>query len=341
MKRRYSGGYNLRSKRPKTGFYSNIAKAIGTAANVWSNYRGGRTQLITTPVRKYTTSGSGVTSQYDKKTIYYKKRMPRYKRRRWVSFVKKVRSAVMKDLGTRTIIRNNQLTGSIADDTQNILACSVYGADGLTATTNQCGHGDLREIFTNEATLVATSKALFGSAVLDITMTNQSTLVNAATYPSENTSLEIDVYELMYRKKADATWIGQLLLFGANNTDKINSANPEITIGTRGATPFDLPDALALGGVNILKKTKYFLSAGQCATYQFRDPRNRTIQKDVIDDADSNYILPYVTKTFLIVYRGVPTGNPTQVLKTLQVGVTRKYMYKVQSREGDWDNVLP
>lgn len=283
------------------------------------------------------TSGVGVTSQYDKKVSYYKKSAPRWKKRAYGRFARKVRSVFLKDVGTKTIIRNAQLTRTWATGDQDYVAVSIYGTDGLATTTQMAGHDDLKQIFDNDTTTKPTSKFLFGSAVCDITFTNLSTITDGT---NQNTGMEIDIYEMVYGRQPDCTNPVALFNDAATNTDAINGLNPQINLTVRGATPFDLPDALSRGKVKILKKTKYFLAAGQCATYQFRDPKNRSFKKDVVDTSDNNYVLPWVTRTLFFVAKGIPTGDATKVLKALQVGCTRKYMYKVIEDNDDADNVL-
>jgi len=329
-KRSYNNYGSNKRYRPSSGGFLTNALPFAISA--------GRMLLGGSKYKKKTSSGQGVTSQYDRKVIYSKKRMPRRQRRTWARFVRKVRAVNLKDLGTRTIIRNNQLTATIPNDNQEILVATLYGRDGSTPTTSQCGHNDIAAIFGNDPTVSPTGKLLFGSAIMDITFTNTSSFLDDS---NQNRSIEVDVYELMFTKNSDAASVQALITRGDTNTTTINGINPSINILNRGVTPWEIPDALSIGGIRILKKTKYFLSYGQCATYQMRDARNRVFKKSDIDEADNNFALPYVTRSLLFIYKGVPTADATKVLKTLQVGVTRKYMYKQTESEGDLDNIIP
>lgn len=320
-------------KRPKF----NVSNNYGTGTRLNYGYK--------TPYRvnfkfKYApvTGGAGVTSQYDKKTIYRKKTMPRRKRRAWVKYVRKVNAVLMKDYGTKTVLRNSQLTRSWADDTQDFFGGALFGKDGAIDTTGRFGLDDLRQIFNNDPDLAQpTSRASFISGVLDLTFTNMSRVTGDA---NNNPGMEIDIYELKFTKSVDGDTMGVLLSTAASNTDAINGLVGQITMNNRGATPFDLPDFCAQG-VKILKKTKFFLSPGQVATYQYRDPKNYVVRKDRVDDGDNNFVLPYKTHGILFVSKGVPTADPTAVLKSLQVGATRKYAYKVLQKNADSDNVIP
>lgn len=328
LKRKYSGAYSNSNKR-RVGTFGNVLNAA---------YRLGRLYYNSRTKTKYNYGGQGITSQYDKKTVYRKKTMPRKKKRRWVGFVKKVNAVLLKDVGTKTIIRNTQLTRTWADDQQIVSAAILFGKDGGPDTSTSCGHDDLKQIFANDNELIdATAKAHFISGVMDLTFTNMSEVEEG----NNNSGMEVDIYELIFMKHADApTLVGGMIGTASTNTGPINPAIGQITINTRGATPFDLPDFLAQG-VSVLKKTKFFLGRGQVATYQYRDPKNFQIRRDRVDDADENFILPYKTRGILIVSKGIPTGDATKVLKVLQVGVTRKYGYKVIGTNTDTDNVLP
>lgn len=303
------------------------AVAAGSAA--YRYFSGGR--------KGGTTSGQGVTNQYDRKTVYYKKSMPRRKKRQWKKFVSKVNATLLKSYGTRTIVRNSQITYTDATDNQGRFAVCLYGKDGSDSGTS-VGFGDLKDIFNNDPLLAnPTAKALFASAILDLTITNNSTVTDES---NNNTTVEMDIYEWTMSKKADANNLITVFNNGAANTSPINGANPQLTLSVRGTTPFDLPDALAQG-VKILKKTKYLLSSRQCMTYQMRMARNKQFRKDVVDDGDDNFAIPWITRGLLIIVKGVPTGTPTSVLKSIQIGVTRKYCYKHLQANDDVDNLLP
>lgn len=317
-----------RGIRRPTGWRKYAMSAVNTGIALYNRYGGG--------YKAKTSSGGGVTSQYDKMTVYRKKRMPRRKRRAWGKFVKKVRAALMKEVGTKTIVRNNALTGLWTADTQKAFSVTVYGSDGSLPSTTECGQDDLKSIFNNDGELFQeTSKAKFGSAVVDITMANASTVVGGPG----NSGLEIDIYDIVYRKEIDAPTLLTLLSSANTNTTLINGSGTGLSLALRGVTPFDLPDASSRG-MKILKKKKYFLGSGEVATYQLRDARNRTFRRDVIDNSDDNYILPGSTRTLLIIAKGVPTGDPSIVNKLLNIGCTRKYMYKTIQANYDADQYL-
>lgn len=334
LKRRYSGpSYYPRKRmlntRPGVGFFGNLGAGVAGLASMYMGRKGGY---------KNSKSGQGITSQYDKTTIYRKKNMSRRKKKVWKQFTRKVRASLMKDVGTRTILRNSSLTALWSTSDQDVKVATLYGKDGNTASAWQCGHSDLREIFANDPLLSkSTDRALFGSAVLDITFTNMSTDVSQNGI--NNTGMEIDIYDIIYRSATDAADLNSMLTDAALNTETINGGPNEISIATRGATPWELPDCLARG-VKILSKKKYFLSKGQVATYQLRDSKNRIFRADIVNDGDNNFVAKGATRSLLIISKGVPTPDPSTVNKQIVIGATRKYSYKIVEQNNDADQLL-
>lgn len=299
---------------------------------IWNGY----SPTTTTTTKNEETSGVGVTSQYDKKTTYAKSTMPRWKRRSWKKIIKKTQAVLLKSLGTKTIVRNTGFTIFPAYQ-QTFCVANLYGACG-TDTSIDVGNSDLRDIFSNDLSLnLATAKAQFFSAVLDITLQNSS--VDAPASTGNKGVLETDIYEYMIVKQFDAANLSASITIAQGNTSTIGSASA-LTMTQRGVTPFDLPDLLARG-VKIIKKTKYMMSPGQTATYQLRLPQNVEIRNDNIKDLDANFGRPYQTRGVLIVTKIVPQNpSETQAVPSLSVGVTRKYGYKIMEDSIDSDGYL-
>lgn len=340
-KRRLAFGYGpvVRYVRRRTGGYASSNRSFmgyGMRSNVNMSLPYSATL---TNNRQRVTSGTGVTTQYDRKTVYRKKYMPKRKKKAWKRFVKKVGASLMKAIGTKTVVLNDALEQTIVGNTQSWVSIAIYGKNGANSTTTSCGMIDLDVIFRNDAELVNsyTSRAQFFSAVLDITIANNSYYTDGVT-TNDNLSIEVDVYEVVFKKDGiDANRLSELVNQAQSNTPLINTGVPEIALVNRGVTPWDLPDMLSRG-VSIVKKTKYMLSKGQVATYQFRDPRNMQFRTDNIIDSDSNFAIKGKTRGFFVVFKGVPTMQPAAVTKKMSVGVTRKYGYKVIKNNTDADN---
>lgn len=315
-----------------------------------------RNRLFTqTRTKKSTRSGNGVTSQHDARWVYRKKSMPRRKKKVWRSFVKKVHAVAEKDNGTRTIVFNKfvQFTNS----TSNRQAFGTVCLYGMRSDSNTL-YDDVYNMvsFENAAsptdalgvTVWNSTKWLFQSGVLDLTLNNQSTYYNGSTY-SLSGVMEIDVYEIMCKKDSGLysnrfVSLDDVFSYysGTSYTPIIGNAVSlllsQLTMASRGATPFDFPQALSHVGIKILNKKKYFVSAGNSITYQYRDPRRHVIKRsEALENAGFNE--PGVTRCLLVIGKlapGLTIGTTTGTYQeVINVGVTRKYMYKIEGVNED------
>lgn len=295
---------------------------------------------------KRMSAGQGVTSQYDRRLIYRKRTMPRYKKRSWRRFKNKVLAVSTKSLGSNTIVRNHLTQSEIGltpanSQSQNIVQCALYPVRSVNDDMN-----DVNEIM-SDSRFNNSSKAIFCSGVLDITMRFQSLLFNVTPPgPTGNPNLgaEVDVYEMSWNgPSGQAGEAGDLInafQLAATDTATIPSHTNALTPFSRGWTPFDSNAALSQHKIKIWKKTKFFLSAEQTATYQVRDPRTHYFSKDAIPSATSaNW--QGVTKWVFIVWKVLPGYNyvaaPNNDVARLNVGFTRKYMYKINQDSTDYD----
>lgn len=331
-KRKWNGPIGSSKRMRPTYGVSGLART----AIPWAVAAGQKLYGLYSGTKNKTTSGTGVTSQYDRKMVYRRKQMPRRKKVRWVKFVKRVRSALLKELGTKTVIRNSQMTFTDLTNNQGLYTVSLFGKDG-SDTGGSVGNADLKDIITNDPDLaLPTDRAKFSSGILDVTFTNNSSNEDISY---QNTTVELDVYEVVWTKKVDSNRVNTVYYNAGANTGPINTAGTSLAITDRGVTPFEFPEASALGA-KIMKKTKYLLSQGQVATYQMRIPKNYNFRRDFIDDTDDNFAIPWVTRSLLFIVKGVPTGDATKVLKSVQIGATRKYSYKVMKGSSDADQLL-
>lgn len=294
-------------------------------------------------------TGQGVTEQHDARTIYRKKTMPYRKKRKWKRFVRQVHYVAEKDMGTQTFLFNKVFSGEDTNGDQIVMDVSLYGMK-----SQNTAHNDLftmqGSFNTGNPTAVAgetvdeTTKLMYQSAVLDLTIRNGSVTADGTGFPlAANAVMEVDIYELISSKYWNTFRTGsstdqvhgivQLFSEMAIDSKNINGTGTGITLPSRGATPFDLPNALAQGKVKILRKTKYQLGVGQTFTYQMRDARRHVITRNAIQDALSCN-KPGWTRWIMIIGKGVPGltyGSAVgQVRSRLDIGVTRKYMCKVE-----------
>jgi len=315
-------------------------------------------------------SRTGVTNQHDYSLIYRKKSMPWRKRKRWTGFLRKNLAADMQLLGTKTFVYNYQLlrecNNSVGDSVFTTLSvqdngvCHLYGFTTAAGDAGQIqlaemGYRDVHNITNSLRNAPSgsvnigafnSSKLVFGSAVLDITFTCLPEVQRIAPGTEEPVSfgggrLEIDVYEIVYRKTTVNRAIHGFRLMQDSTlppiTDAPLSGYDAPNYLSRGWTPFDNPQALSQYGIKILKKTKYFVSPNTSVTYQIRDARNRYL--DLYDGLqDQGLARRGWTRTVFISFKCV-TGEIKE--GRLAIGCTRKYMLKVnKSGSTDQTNAL-
>lgn len=272
-------------------------------------------------------SASNTTYQHDSRTVYRKKRMPRRLRRRWVRFVKKNIAAAMSSEPTRTYTFNTAIGDNWATDSsggigstldQKVVYGMLYSYDGSSKANYDVGH-ILRDSFWGDAG--SNSKLLFGSGVLDLTLSYTS------DYPIH---CELDQYVIYLgdSKLSYSTLSAEIQMIYA-------AAGAGITLTNRGFTPFQFP-ALGSGEHRwrVLEKKRFLLSPNQAITYQRRDPRNRMVDFLSIgasDGSGGNYrmrgtvVVLYVAK--LIQNANWPTDVSKQIAQ-ISGGVTRNYTVK-------------
>lgn len=299
--------------------YRRAQPYLKVARGIYGAYKRGRGGSAR-PGKKYKyRSGSGVTAQHDKTVIYRRKKMPYRKKKKWVSFKRKVNYIINKSVGTNTIVRNSSFTIGSDDSNQSYLAVHLYGMtaqeeDGgevpLVHTQRHAdlGRKDILDIFTTEGD-GESSKIRFSSGVLDLTYMNKTT----------TTPIEVDIYDIVYTKKVDYYSFTSMVLNAQNLTSTIGTSTA-LTMNQRGVTPFDLP-MLSSMGIKILRKMKYLLGTHQAATYQVRNPKERTI---IGESTGDEYVLPGFTRTCLIIAKPVDTSVTSW---SMSVGATRKYSY--------------
>lgn len=315
--------------------FNRYKRAIGTAAAVAAQRSFTRTKTKT----KRTTSGVGITQQYDRRKVYQKRYMPKAKRRRWKKFIQKVNAVDEKDLGSQTFLFNHTVTASTIDPVKQILASvALYSGSStnnwlsdmsqLSGTFNYANPTAAADDYIN-----STSKCIFKSAVLDVTVRNTSDNNAGVTV---DIPLEVDVYEITCNFGQDDsadTWnkIEDYFTRAANDTLNVGgTVGNSVTLDARGATPWELPTALSLYRIKIMKKTKYFIGVGQTFTYQVRDPTRHVYTFGTMNRLTSVNVNG-LTRHYLFIAKPVPgiTAGAT-VRPKLSIGVTRKYLAKVE-----------
>nr|UOF78224.1 putative capsid protein [Cressdnaviricota sp.]UOF78934.1 putative capsid protein [Cressdnaviricota sp.] len=307
-----------------TGAY--LANRLSGAAQRWA---GTSRQAISysKTKKKFTTTG-GITNQHDVKRMYSKKRMPRRKRKLWKRFVQKVDALEKSKLGSLVKVINERVeTGAVLPGTQGIAIVHLYGGAG-TNTFRETGTSDLTdlntEVFAGGVYNVSnTTKYQFWSACLDVTFSNQ-TLENVQEPYTR--SIEVDVYEIVYSNKPCDDVPSLFGVFGVGTGDTLPLGTGSIpAITNRGVTPFEMPSAIRLSNMKILKKTKYFLGDGQCATYQIRAPVNWMMTPRDFDQGDFR-----TKKTHSLLFIVKPVDGALEE-QQLVLSTTRIYKFGIQN----------
>jgi len=296
--------YKPRRFRRRLGTFGGAASALKLGYRAYKSY--------TKTSKKRPSGNYGVTNQHDVKTIYRKKFMPKYKKRKWISFVKKVNAVTEKQYATQTVLFNQNTSKTNTAGNQDYMSCWLYGRNGdVGAAGSEPGITDLATIFNTVATQ-ATERLIFKSAVLDLTITNNASV-----------TCEVDIYHVRLRKDD----VADTFVDAVQKAEFVTGTLPTYTsliMTKRGCTPFEFPTLISNIGMSILKKTKIFMPGGGTSTYQLRDPRQKRFgREDVVNDP--TFIMPYHTQGLIIMFK--PVAGLQDSLATLNIGVTRKFSF--------------
>nr|QRI44138.1 MAG: capsid protein [Cressdnaviricota sp.] len=325
-----------------------------------TRFAAGRSQTMTSRRRVMTRNGILGGTNADTRMIYQRKSMPKKKRRQWRNFVRKVNAVDERDLGTQTVLFNDQIeqsSSTVATSTQNCLTLALYPFRNDTF-----GYlNDLYQIGTIEnagnptaaagTTVLPSTKVLFQSAVLDVTLRNISSQTQDVGGVPTNVqvpeaAIECDVYTIIIRKDAataTSSFDTVSALLNSFDDPEIGGAGVGISIGDRGASPFELGSQMGKYGIRILKKQKFFIPNGQTVTFQSRDPKRHVIQYSGLTSNDG-WNNPGWTRVFYMIYKLVPgltQGTTTGTYRArISVGCTRKYAYKLEGRSENRERLL-
>ena len=331
---------------------SSLARAAGRRGGMLGAARSARRSLFSrNRQRRQPSTGQGVTTQYDSRLIYRKRSMPRFKKRRWRRFSKKVHAVAEKSWGTLTFVFNNSATfTNTQSGAQGLADMGLYGWQSSSSAFNDLKN--MKDIIDNAAMTTDTglpvgdsSKIFFQSGVMDLTLRNTSTFTADATPALDSLAkLEVDIYECTQRQQAEdssAVYSNPRGLFAVNTSKTLpigGGAQAEVAINSRGATPFDMTYILGRFGVKIWKKSKYTLGNGEQMTYQIRDPKRRVTELEAMGTGEG-YNKPGWTRWLLIVFKippGLTVGTTAGTYQeNLTIGLTRKYSLKISNYSED------
>lgn len=351
----YPRNFRYGLARSGAGFLPGFRNSVGTGyrsglrRSIALRQRNARSATMTRrrrPVR----SGQGITTEYDRKLIYKRKSMPRRARRRWSRFNKKVNFVAERSLGTNTIVFNKTIVYSNTTSGNHVVGeIALYGMESTSSHLNDVNRiaSDLNitaPTVDDGTTKYDTTRLMFHSAILDVTIRNASTVLAGATQISSSAAkLEVDVYEIMVNAKMDtetSNFPSLIVLYDTFDSIPLplKTGITAIDVRQRGTTPWDCTNVLSRFRVKILKKTKYFLPNGETMTYQIRDPRRRVIERrEATSYGGANRV---GWTRWLLVYAklvpGLTVGTEDgQYTEAVNIGLTRKYTVKIEGQSDD------
>lgn len=266
--------------------------------------------------------------------------MPRYKRKRWVKFVKKVKAATEEDMGLQRIIFNDSgtynttnLVGGVRQ--QAVFGAILYSGNG-TPNTSYLGVSDIQRVIDSGLPEVSigqnpypsiqpTTKFKFTSGVMDYTITSDS---------SNGSALECDIYYIRYRKgwgnitgNNDLSGMFQYYI----EKDKIlgGGLNKDARIYYRGVTLFEQGTAIGSMGLQIISKAKYYIAPGNSINVQIRDPKSHSLEKQDVGDGSNGLAYSNWTQGYICIAK--PTRDlGAEASFIIHAGCTRTYKYQIE-----------
>lgn len=283
IRRPYGGSVLSAARRAAGAVFPYAAAAVGAGAASYAASRTSTRRAIEPRVN---------TFQHDTQSRYRKKRMPRRKRRRWVSFVKKVRHI---DLNMQPL----QIY------TQEGVANQIAVANVGNYWGRMCGgigvpfNDEITQCFLNaynlgSAAACAAYKLFIKSICLDVEITNNG------SYP-----VILDSYSLVCRKAYDNP-----ITLSAQYVQALGEVAATASGGTISATKtaltlFDAPNFCSYWSV--LKKTEHIIGSGNTITLQMRIPSDRYIDGKTLVYAQQG--MPKFTRAFFFTWHGQPSNR--------------------------------
>lgn len=306
-----------------------VGSYLGRAARrLFRNRKTGGTQTDA-PV----TYGGGATKpfarQYRKR--YRSRRVQRRAKRYYASFRKALRNVA--GTGFQKAIINSSVNATAGPAAQQYLAAHLCSWQSSATDVRETGQRDISQVLnniTNPAFLDEFNPAthvMFDTCMMDLTLTNTS-----------GSQVEVDKYVVTYRKHNSFVSFTNLLTLATNAQQSITStAADKINVNVRGATLFDLPNALSAGELKILSKEKIFMAAGNSAQFQIKQNKKRGMSINKFA-SDSYFAEPGYTITVLFIFKTIAGETGTAAMT---LGTTRVYGFRIDGLTDSGCSTLP
>lgn len=309
-------------------------RALGTAASL--AYRA-YNSYTKTKSRNIRSRENVTTGQKDFTNQYRFKRMPRRKRKKWVSFKRKV-NAVVNKRTSRTFLFNDAL--NIDDTTVSHLSphfasVCIAGCNGTedssSATTihQQAGFRDLKKIIDALGSGQMTNRRFYcKSMILDVTLFNHG-----------NRPVEIDVYDIAANKDVTLgnSIASNLTSYPTNDFYQVYESGASLqavggivgsVLANRAFTPFSIPVCSSL--LKIYRKRKFMVPPGSSVFLQRRVSKDWCFNSSGKDDMS---MLKGITQGFFIVGKSVVNPDVVDSNFGLSIGASRTYNVSYDSEE--------
>lgn len=314
--------------------FKKYGRKVGTAIGAYAAARRPNNRSMTRTKRGKRKSGTGVTEHRDNRQIYSRTSMPKGKKRKWVSQVRKVNAILGSNLGTRSVVRNGTVTYNWNPTLlqQAYTSTVMYGMVG-TSDAQNTGYDDLYTIIGSDPDLSTAvgspkaTKAMFTACILDLTFENTG-----------SEKLEVDVYEFISYGNVHLGNFALDLAAAQTRTLNIPTFAAGLNLADRGVTPFEFPQ-LTKQGYKWIKKTKFFVAPDSTFTMQNRDSRNRFIDSLELSarGTDKNFSKSGWTRGYVFIAKALPGATVSAVSCGYAIGITRKYGYKILEDNADYD----
>lgn len=339
-----------RSVRRGSGYTVGGAIEAYNAAATMANYAKRFKKGFSNTTTRRSSGGSAMapmTSQHDSRLVYRKKSMPKRKRRRWVSFKKKVTAVEYSNRNLQNVTTAQLQYVYAQPNRSSFTACMMYGINGQVGSTGNpnvppvvgsSGTGsmdDMYDVLTQKyaagGTALTGRKFLFGSAVMDIHLTN---IGDAAGI--------LEIYEIVARQTFTPTTVsydGPEDLFIQGYVDYATIANTPITPSAvrLGTTPFNCK--LFCQYFTIKSKRRVHITPGEVISLQMRDAKNHFIAGNMLGKPNVGWRKGECKGYFFQVY-GAPrflpgTDNTADFAPSVQLKINTIKSYSFKQLDSD------
>lgn len=318
--------------------YARPAMALARRAVNAARSRMGRSTQSTAQ----SSSSAPLTSHFDYKTDYVKRRMTRRRRRiirrrrKWSRRV--VRAVRESTLGSAHIIRRSFAPDQFSSDgLSNSVSWTMYGLNGQNNpnlnTTNDIGQSMFEAAGTDWTNWTSTSLASVNHKIHAYHGTMECTIVNAG-----GTDALVEVYYIRARSREDEAWQSPNHVYNVGFLKQKETREPDtgLQVGTPltptelGVTPFQ--NALFCRKFNIYKRQKFRIPGnGGEVSFILHDRKPRTYTMSGV----RQYAWDRGTSGILVQWQGVAQGgtfgevSPSPALPTvMSFNITRRYRFK-------------